>query len=779
MNQFPVNSHFPAHASQKKDQYIISIFDGGEQPYFVDLRQFQKQFITFGRSPENDIILKSDLVSRQHGYFQLDANGCTLVDNMSSNGITVNGQRIRTKLLVEGDQIKIDRFSSSMKEGVLFLFGTKKEPVVWRSITLYDKKQVTIGRSPSCDIVLDHMSVSKVHAYIENTGNGFTLRDNNSMNGIYVNGKRMNGAHQLQEKDVIVITNSRLLYSDGVLNYCCFTNGIGVEALDIVKKVRSGKGEKIISNHITLSISPCSFTGIIGGSGAGKTTFMNCLSGYNRATEGHVLINGVDLYENYDSFKSIIGYVPQQDIIHSNLPLREMLEYAAKLRMPLDSTEEERKKRVRDVINTVELAGHEETMINLLSGGQRKRASIAVELLSDPKLFFLDEPSSGLDPGTEKNLMKTMHTMAQQGITIILITHTIQNINLFDKIIFLGKGGNLCFYGSPQTATSFFGVEHLSDAYMLTETNSEELKNRFLSSGMMPAAVSSAEKQETIHSVPESADKKLKIIISHTATLSVRYAKLLINDYQRMLLLLLQPPLLAFLISLTKDGNEYKYRTITMSILFAFACSGFWIGVLNAIQEICKEKVILKRENMAGLSLFAYVTSKMLVLTLLCAIQSLLLMLSFSVMVGLPENGILISPFPEMLLTIFLTALSATALGLLVSSFFDNPDRALVVAPLLIMPQILFSGILFELDGIKNTLSYFTTCRWAMKAFGITVNLNELPDIIQGEVPMEVTTFKEIFDYTAGNMYLAWEALLLMAVVCYAVSYVSTRIKKM
>ena len=246
-----------------------------------------------------------------------------------------------------------------------------------------------------------------------------------------------------------------------------------------------------------------------------------------------------------------------------------------------------------------------------------------------------------------------------------------------------------------------------------------------------------------------------------------------------MLLLLLQPPLLAFLISLTKDGNEYKYRTITMSILFAFACSGFWIGVLNAIQEICKEKVILKRENMAGLSLFAYVTSKMLVLTLLCAIQSLLLMLSFSVMVGLPENGILISPFPEMLLTIFLTALSATALGLLVSSFFDNPDRALVVAPLLIMPQILFSGILFELDGIKNTLSYFTTCRWAMKAFGITVNLNELPDIIQGEVPMEVTTFKEIFDYTAGNMYLAWEALLLMAVVCYAVSYVSTRIKKM
>lgn len=782
MNQFPVNSYPPAQAqlSAKGDnQFILSIFDGEEQPYFVDLRQFQKQFVTFGRSPENDIVLKSELVSRQHGYFQLDDNGCTLYDNMSSNGITVNGQRIQTKFLIEGDQIKIDRFTAAMKEGVLFLFGTKKEPVVWRSITLYDKQQVTIGRDPSCDIVLDHLSVSKVHAFIENTGGGFTLRDNNSMNGVYVNGKRLTGAYPLQEKDVIVITNSRLLYSGGMLNYCCFTNGIGVEAIDIVKKVRSGRGEKVISNHISLSITPCSFTGIIGGSGAGKTTFMNCLSGYNRATEGHVLINGVDLYENYDSFKSIIGYVPQQDIIHGNLPLREMLEYAAKLRMPLDSTEEERKKRVRDVINTVELSGHEETMINLLSGGQRKRASIAVELLSDPKLFFLDEPSSGLDPGTEKNLMKTMHSMARQGITIILITHTIQNINLFDRIIFLGKGGNLCYYGSPQGAPSFFGVDHLSDAYMLTESNSEELKTRFLNSGIMPPSANTGiSAGDQVNRSSESFGVKIRKLFSNTKTLSIRYAKLLINDRQRMLLLLLQPPLLAFMISITKDGNQYKYRTITMSLLFALACSGFWIGVLNAIQEICKEKVILKRENMAGLSLFAYVTSKMLVLTILCAVQSLLLMTFYWLLIGLPEDGIVMGPFPEMLLTVFLTALSATALGLVVSSLFDNPDRALVVAPLLIMPQILFSGILFELDGIKNTISYFTTCRWAMKAFCITVNLNELPDMMGGEMPMEVYTVKEIFDYTAGNMHLAWEALLMMTVVCYAISYVSMRVKK-
>ena len=767
---------------RRGDQFIISIFDGDEEPYFADLLSFRKKIVTFGRSRENDIILKSRLVSHRHGYFQLDENGCTLVDNQSTNGTSVNGQPVRTKLLREGDQIKIDCIQAPLREGVLFLFGTKKEPVVWRSISLNDKDSVMIGRDPSCDVVLNHISVSKFHALIENRGGKFYILDHNSLNGVYVNGRRVEGEQMLSEKAVIVITNSKLLYSSGTLNYCCFTNGIGLEAINIVKKVKSGKGEKIITNNISLSVSPCSFTGIIGGSGAGKTTFMNCLCGYNRATEGRVLINGVDLYKNYDSFKSIIGYVPQQDIIHGNLPLREMLEYSARLRMPPDTTEDERKMRVRDVINTVELAGHEETMINLLSGGQRKRASIAVELLSDPKLFFLDEPSSGLDPGTEKNLMRTMHNMARQGITIILITHTIQNINLFDKIIFLGKGGYLCYYGAPREALGFFGVEHLSDAYMLTEGNPADLASRFQNSGMMEPVNTKLERSgDTIRKTSESFGRKIGRIISNTGTLSIRYLKLMLNDRQRIILLLLQPPLLAFLISLTKDGDQYVHRMKTMAILFALACSGFWIGILNSIQEICKEKVILKRENMAGLSLFAYITSKMLVLSLLCAVQSLLLIGTFTMLIGLPEHGIALPPFAELYLTTFLTALSATALGLVVSSFFDNPDRALVVAPILIMPQILFSGILFELSGTTNTISYFTTCRWAMKAFGITANLNKLPDIVNLNDPpqvIEVIKYKDIFEYTAGNLYLAWKALLLMTVVCYALSYLSTRIKK-
>ena len=336
-------------------QFVVNVFDGTGQPYTVDLRSFQKQVVTFGRERDNDIVLNSGFVSRHHGYFRLEGNSCTINDQNSSNGTYLNGGRITSSVLQDGDRIQIDKFPQTEQNGVLFIFSTRKESVIWQSITLSDKQQITIGRSSGCDVVLDHQSVSKLHAYIQNYGGKFLLIDNNSLNGVYVNGKRLRGSCYLQDKDVIVITNSKLLYSEGILNYCVYKNGIGLEAVDIVKRVRSGRKDKVICNHVSLTISPCSFTGIIGGSGAGKTTFMNCLCGYNKATEGQVLINGVDLYANYDSFKSIIGYVPQQDIIHGNLPLREMLEYAAKLRMPPDSTKEERSARVSEAIRTVEL----------------------------------------------------------------------------------------------------------------------------------------------------------------------------------------------------------------------------------------------------------------------------------------------------------------------------------------------------------------------------------------------------------------------------------------
>ena len=197
--------------------------------------------------------------------------------------------------------------------------------------------------------------------------------------------------------------------------------------------------------------------------------------GVDRPTSGKVLINGENLYDNYDELKYNIGYVPQEDIVYSNLTLHDTLQYAAKLRMPDNTTRKERNIRIKEVLEIVQLTELENSYIRQLSGGQRKRASIAVELIADPNLFFLDEPTSGLDPGTERSIMLTLRKMAEMGKTVILVTHNTLNLHLCDKVAFFGKGGKLCFFGRPKDALEFFGVDDFVDIYTLLNEDVELL----------------------------------------------------------------------------------------------------------------------------------------------------------------------------------------------------------------------------------------------------------------------------------------------------------------
>lgn len=532
--------------------------------------------------------------------------------------------------------------------------------------------------------------------------------------------------------------------------------------MDLVRTINVKGETKNICNHITLSIEPCEFVAIIGGSGAGKSTFMNCISGYVPATSGSTIVNGEDLYSNYATIKSIIGYVPQQDIVYDDLTLFDMLDYAARLRMPHDSTENERISRIHTVIKSVELSGHEKTFIGRLSGGQKKRASIAVELLSDPNLFFLDEPTSGLDPGTERNLMHTLHGMTRAGKTVILVTHNTLNLQLCDKIIFLGKGGNLCFAGSYEDALTFFGVDSLVNVYNMLTDNALEWKNQYDKSKYKSVPqYDLVSKTSGPASSRNGLIRNLRQFFLQITVLSKRYAHLIINDRQRMLLLLLQPTVLILLISLVKDGEEFTQYEMTKSILFALSCAAFWIGIMNSIQEVCKERVILKREYMTGLKLPAYVGSKLGVMIALSAVQALLLLITFNIVIGSPDEGIIFNSFMDMYLTTFIAILAAAALGLLVSSIFKNADRALTIAPILVLPQILYSGIMFSLDGIKETISYVVFCRWTMESYGSIANLNDLPlKAEQDGFALFVHEFEEIFERATDHLSFTWLILL-------------------
>lgn len=733
---------------------LVTIFDGYATPRTLSLNSFGKNVVLFGRDPQNDIVLQSNLVSGLHGRFICKDGNWVMEDkaaytpNGSTNGLIYNNASIISRVISDGDFIRIDDGVETVAQGVLFVFSAADSANKWATLPIGPKNRITIGRDESCDITLSHVSVSKHHAQIVREADGYYISDVNSTNGIILNNKRIFSKTKLHEKDVIAITNSKLIFTSQAVSYCCYRNGISVDASDIV--IRRGKGNKsfITSNHVSLNIRPGELVAIIGGSGAGKSTILNCMCGYLPPDNGKVYINGVDLYQHFDSLKKLIGYVPQSDIVYDNLSLYDMLYYTAKLRLPEDTTDAEREAAITRAINMVELPEKRDSLIKALSGGQRKRASIAVELLSDPNLLFLDEPSSGLDPGTERNLMQSLRTMADNGKTVLLVTHSTLQLKMCDKIVFMGKGGNLCFFGSHDEALAFFGVDDIVDIYNMITENAPMWSKKFESTRVAPGKVRPT--GEISGKVQESRLRQLKVI-------SKRYVKLITNDRQRLLLLLVQAPLLALLISFVADGNEFKQYNMTKSLLFALSCSAFWVGMLNAIQEICKERTIMKREYMTGLSLTSYISSKILVLGLLCLIQSLMITVVFAALVGLPSEGVILAPFLELLITTFFTAIASAAMGLFVSSLFTNADRAMTVAPILLMPQILFSGMIFKLSGATETISWFAVCRWSVEGYGTTANLNELPKTIP-------TPSESFYEFTAGHLLSDWVILLVFTV---------------
>ncbi len=744
--------------------FLVTIFDGDSKPCSISLDSLGREIVSFGRDSGNDIVLRSRLVSGEHGRFRLQDGAWVIEDKAvylkpgSTNGLICNNRSIISRVISDGDFIRIDDGVETIREGVLFLFSSGDAQNQWQSLPLAGRKELTIGRGNDCDICLPHISVSRHHAKIVRESGGYYIADCGSTNGVIVNNRHISGKERLHEKDVITITNSKLIFTSEGVYYCCYKSGVSVDACDIV--IRRGRGRKsfVTSDHVNLSIRPGELIAIIGGSGAGKSTILNCICGYLKPTQGEVFINGSNLYQNFDTLKKLVGYVPQSDIVYDNLTLQDMLLYTAKLRLPEDTAPAERNAAIDRAIDIVELSEKRGSLIRSLSGGQRKRASIAVELLSDPKLLFLDEPASGLDPGTERSLMQSLQDMTkQEGKTVILVTHSTLQLKLCDKIVFMGKGGKLRFFGSYEEALQFFQISDMVDVYDILSKETADSQNQKKNTANAAKAISEKPR-------PSSGREK-ENSLRQLGVLSARYLKLIFNDRRRLLLLLVQAPVLAGLISLVANGKQFEQYEMTKSLLFALSCSAFWVGMLNAIQEICKERTILKREYMTGLSLSAYIASKILVLGILCLIQSVLITAVFGQMIGLPGEGILLPPFFELLITTFLTAGASTAMGLFVSSLFTNADRAMTIAPILLMPQILFSGLIFKLSGATEIISWFAVCRWSMEGYGTTANLNELPLKLHQEgvmVPRETESF---FEFTFSHLLISWGILLFYTLV--------------
>ena len=708
-----------------KPGYKLTIFRGNDKIGEVSLDSFGKNTVYFGRAEVNDIVIDVDIVSGNHGVLRFERGTWVMYDLNSSNGTRVNGEKRSMTSLAPGDILTIGLMNDP-SDCVILMYGY--DHMHWYSAKVPYGAPFSIGRHPGNNLVLPSPTVSGNHARIlfDAVGQVF-IQDLDSYNGTYVMGRLIRGVQHIVPGDIISIALTPMVYTGNALIYCSDARGVDVFAWDLVQIRKNRKQQRVTTDHVSLHIGRGEFVAIVGGSGSGKSTLLNELNGSDPAVQGSVFVDGIDLYPNYNYLKKAIGYVPQQDIVYDNLTLMDMLKYAAELRMPPDFTAEERERRALEVIDLLELGNEKDNLIGRMSGGQKKRASIAVELLADPRLLFLDEPTSGLDPGIERDLMHKLANMAEEGRTIVLVTHTTLNLNLCSKVVFLGAGGKLCFAGPPAEALSFFGVEDFVPIYDIIAQDPDGWARRF-------AQQNTDVGEPVVPSGDQITPGKNPSFGRQLSTLSRRYTRLILNDKQRLLLLLLQAPALAALISLVAGSGCFTICEDTKSCLFALSCAAFWVGILNSIQEVCKERAILQREYAGGMKLSSYLLSKVLVLGVLCIVQSALLTGVFCAISGLPAaDPLLFNTGFELLVTVTLLTLSAMCMGLWVSALFSNPDRAIAMAPILIMPQVLFSGLIFELEGAAKTISAFVNCRWAMEAFGTTADVNDLPLTIYGE----------------------------------------------
>lgn len=756
------------HVAQNGENYFLTILDDtGLQT--INLSTFEKNKLTFGSGFNNDIVLSSNSVDDYQGCIELNEYGILVTNDSLQVPLLGNGNQIVDDVyLSEGSFIKI--LNKDTNEGIIMVMSINKNLDEWESYAL-PSGNISIGSSGSCDIVLTPSGIAKHHATIHHSQNKTSISDEGSLNGIYVNGQNITQSQTvpLNNLDIIFIGNTKLILSGNTLFYQIFEKGIQLDAIDIVKKVKIKFKTREISSHVNMSIKPSEFVAFVGGSGAGKSTFMKCISGVDRPTSGTVLINGENLYENYENLKYNIGYVPQDDIVFSNLTLHDTLQYAAKLRMPDSTSIKERNERITEVLDIVSLTDFENSYIRQLSGGQRKRASIAVELLADPNLFFLDEPTSGLDPGTERSIMKTLRKMSQMGKTIILVTHNTLNLHLCDKVAFFGDRGHLCFYGSPQEALDFFEVNDFVDIYTLINENLDYWYHKFedLREEIVPKTIPSG-KSNNIENKKKSFIKQLIILIK-------RYIKLISNDFQQLLILFAQAPIVAILLAMVTTDDLYKSYDDTKAILFSLGCASIWLGLLNSVQEICKEKVILQKEHMADLKLSAYLLSKFIVQGLLAFIQSLLLVSIFQKIAGSSEYSILINSFWDIQIICFLSILSSATMGLFISSFVKNANIAMTIIPLVLVPHLLFSGMLFKLEGISDFISNFILCRWTVEGLGTSANLNELTHLVQTINPMIEVEAESYFTFTVEHMHQIIGVIILMTFTLLVGSYLVLR----
>ncbi len=591
---------------------------------------------------------------------------------------------------------------------------------------------ITIGRDTVNDVVLADPLVSRTHARVRRVGERFEIEDLGSTNGTFVNQHPVRVAPLVPGAEVR-IGQTTLIFDGSRLSRFSRGAGVKIDAIGLSKSV--GKDTTIL-DEVSLSIYPGEFVCIVGGSGTGKTTLLDALSGVRPATAGHVLYNGLDLYEHLELYRHALGYVPQDDIVHPELTVDQTLYYTARLRLPTDTQRSEIDDRLAEVLGDLDLAPRHSTQVRRLSGGQRKRVSIGVELLAKPEVFFLDEPTSGLDPALDGRMMDLMRTLANQGRTVILTTHATKNIMVGDKLIFMAQGGRLAYFGPPRESLAFFGLDDFTDIYRLLDEDgaAEHWQQRYRASEQShryveerlerPQDGEADQANQTSQPVPVSSIRQL-------AWLSLRYLTILRGDPIALLVLLLAAPICGLLLSSNftqnvfaldwQDGGDARQA---IALLFLLVTTSMFLAGFVAARSVAEEIPIFRRERLVNLRILPYLLSKVSVLALFSIAQAGLLIATVAWRVDFPGSP---KSLLELWAALSLTNVAAIGLGLLVSSVVTSGLQATLLFVIALIPQFASSGAtvpISQITDVAKVMSMVTISRWALSMLGYFVDIN-------------------------------------------------------
>ncbi|MEM6393547.1 MAG: FHA domain-containing protein [Planctomycetota bacterium] len=357
-------------------------------------------------------------------------------------------------------------------------------PLAPKPVALTDR--LVLGReADAVDVHLDHPTISRRHAVIETTKRGVTLADLNSANGTFLNGTRVTTATPLHEGDRLDLGPFALTFTGSALvPQAVRANNVELHCRSLTRVVKdrtTGKPLTLLDN-VSVALQPRDFACLLGPSGSGKSTLLNAMAARVPADDGRVTLNGEDLYANFDALKTQIAVVPQKDVLHDALPVGKALRYTAELRLPPDTTGIDLDRAVDEMLDTVGLTHRKTTNIADLSGGQIKRASLANEIIAKPSLLFLDEVTSGLDEQTDREMMQLFRQIADQGKTVVCITHSLANVEEnCTLVVILTPGGKLAFVGPPDNALTYFKIDRLGDVYQrLAERDADDWRDAFL-----------------------------------------------------------------------------------------------------------------------------------------------------------------------------------------------------------------------------------------------------------------------------------------------------------